>query len=63
MIVGTGDSVATVSFYKSCGFTYSHTIPDFFTQNYDHIIIEDGKILKDMLYFKKALKSIIQLEK
>lgn len=57
MIVGTGDSVSTVSFYRNCGFAYSHTIPDFFTQNYDHLIIEDGKILKDMLYFKRALKS------
>lgn len=55
MIVGTGDSVKTVSFYKSCGFSYSHSIPDFFTHNYDHLIIEEGKILKDMIYFKKTL--------
>lgn len=30
----------------------------FFTHSYDHLIIEEGKILKDMLYFKKALFSI-----
>ena len=58
MTVGTGDSVKTVSFYESCGFSYSHSIPDFFTHSYDHLIIEEGKILKDMLYFKKALFSI-----
>lgn len=57
MIVGTGDSVKPVSFYRSCGFSYSHSIPDFFTHNYDHLIIEEGKILKDMLYFKKTLFS------
>lgn len=55
LIVGTGDSISTVSFYKSCGFRYSHTIPDFFTLNYDHPIIEDGKELKDMLYFHKRI--------
>lgn len=55
MIVGTGDSTQTVSFYKSCGFGYSHTVPDFFTDNYDHPIIEDGKVLKDMIYFSKDI--------
>lgn len=53
MMVGTGNSIQTVSFYKSCGFTYSHTVPDFFTLHYDHPIIEDGKVLTDMIYFKK----------
>lgn len=43
----------TISFYRKCGFHYSHTVPDFFTVNYDHPIEEDGKILKDMLYFRK----------
>lgn len=55
IIVGTGESQMTVSFYKSCGFHYSHLVPDFFTLHYDHPIIEDGKRLKDMLYFKKPL--------
>lgn len=55
MLVGTGDSVQTVSFYKSCGFCYSHTVPDFFTLNYDHPIVEEGKVLKDMIYFRKRL--------
>mgnify|MGYP003214060813 CR=1 FL=1 len=55
MMVGTGDSVTTVSFYRSCGFEYSHSVAGFFTDNYDHIIVEDGKVLTDMLYFRKSL--------
>ena len=53
MLVGTGDSRQTISFYQSCGFTYSHTLPGFFTENYDHPIIEDGKVLTDMIYLRK----------
>lgn len=48
LMVGTGDSRMTISFYQSCGFVYSHTVPDFFTLHYDHPIVEDEKILKDM---------------
>lgn len=55
MLVGTGDSQQTLSFYKSCGFNFSYTIPDFFTRNYDHPIVEDGKILTDMIYFRRSL--------
>lgn len=54
--VGTGDSVQTMSFYQSCNFIYSHTIPDFFTKHYDHPIIEGGRVLKDMIYFKRNLE-------
>ena len=56
MFVGTGDSQQTVGFYRSCGFTYSHTIPDFFTRHYDHPIVEEGKVLRDMICFRKELK-------
>ena len=56
LIVGTGDSRQTTSFYRKYGFAYSHTVPNFFTDNYDHPIIEEGKLLKDMIYFKKELK-------
>ena len=55
LLVGTGESKQTIAFYKSCGFSYSHTVADFFTHNYDHPIIEDGKVLKDMIYFQKKL--------
>ena len=55
LLVGTGESRQTISFYEGCGFTYSHTLPDFFTDNYDHPIVEDGKVLKDMVYLRKVL--------
>lgn len=55
MTVGTGESTKTVSFYKKCGFVYSHSVPDFFTLHYDHPIVEDGRILSDMLYFRKMI--------
>ena len=48
LLAGTGDSGQTFSFYKSCGFMYSHTVANFFLKNYDHPIMEDGKVLKDM---------------
>ncbi|MDR1030218.1 MAG: GNAT family N-acetyltransferase [Treponema sp.] len=52
LLVGTGDSKKTVSFYKNSGFVYSHTLKNFFTNNYDHKIFEDGKQLIDMIYLK-----------
>lgn len=55
MIVGTGDVPSAVGFYKSCGFEYSHRIENFFTYNYDHQMIEDGVLLKDMVYLKQDL--------
>lgn len=51
MIVGTGDVPSAAAFYKSCGFEYSHRIENFFTDNYDHPMIEDGVLLKDMVYY------------
>lgn len=52
MIVGTGNSPITISFYEKCGFIYSHRIPNFFTDNYDHPIFENGQQLIDMIYLK-----------
>ena len=53
--VGTGDSPATVPFYERCGFHRSHSIPNFFTDNYDHPIFECGVQLVDMIYLRKEL--------
>ncbi len=53
MLVGTGDSLLTVPFYENCGFVYSHRVPDFFIDNYDHPIVECGVRLIDMVYFKR----------
>ncbi|NOW05637.1 GNAT family N-acetyltransferase [Clostridium beijerinckii] len=52
MIVGTGDSDLTIPFYKNCGFRVSHRIKNFFTDNYDHPIFENGIQLVDMIYLK-----------
>jgi len=52
LLVGTGNNDKTISFYKNCGFEYSHTVKDFFINNYDHNIFENGKQLKDMIYLK-----------
>jgi len=61
MLVGTGDVPSTVGFYLHCGFTYSHRIENFFTDHYDHIIIEDGIRLTDMVYFEYDLKATAHL--
>lgn len=53
MLVGTGDVLSTLSFYHKCGFAQSHRIKNFFTDNYDHPIIEDGKQLVDMVYLRR----------
>ena len=53
--VGTGDSPTTVPFYDKCGFVRSHSIPNFFTDNYDHPIFECGVQLVDMVYLQKPL--------
>lgn len=55
LLAGTGNSRQTLSFYKSCGFSYSHTVADFFINNYDHLIVEDGEILKDMIYLRRSI--------
>jgi ribosomal protein S18 acetylase RimI-like enzyme len=55
MIVGTGETPTILSFYKSCGFEKSHIIKNFFTNNYDHPMFEDGIKLIDMIYLKKKL--------
>ena len=33
IILGTGETPSTLRFYKSCGYSYSHRIPNFFTDN------------------------------
>lgn len=52
MLVGTGDSPDILSFYHKCGFTESHRIKNFFTDNYDQPMFEKGKQLIDMIYLK-----------
>lgn len=55
LLVGTGDVQKTVGFYEHCGFSFSHRVKDFFVQNYNHPIFEDGVKLKDMVYLKRRI--------
>ncbi|MCM1067605.1 MAG: GNAT family N-acetyltransferase [Muribaculaceae bacterium] len=52
-LLGTGETPSTLRFYHSCGYRLSHRIPNFFIDNYDHPIIEEGIRLCDMLYLVK----------
>lgn len=52
LLAGTGDIPSALGFYQSCGFVESHRIKNFFTDNYDHLMFEDGKQLVDMVYLK-----------
>lgn len=56
ILVGTGENEQTLRFYKKQGFMYSHTLKNFFIQNYDHPIYENGKQLVDMIYLSINLK-------
>jgi len=56
ILVGTGETPAILSFYESCGFEKSHRVKNFFTDNYDHPMFEDGIQLVDMIYLKKELQ-------
>lgn len=53
LLAGTGDSQNAASFYLSCGFMESHRVKNFFIDNYDHPIIENGQQLIDMVYYKR----------
>ena len=55
MIVGTGDVTKTIRFYEKNGFILSNRIKNFFVDNYDHPMYEDGVQLVDMVYLKKEL--------
>ena len=55
MLVGTGDSPKIIQFYRKNGFKISHRVKNFFTDNYDHPMFEDGVQLVDMVYLKRNL--------
>lgn len=50
-----GTSPGNVRFYEACGFRKHHIIKDFFTDNYDHPIFEDGVQLADMIVLRAAI--------
>ena len=55
MLVGTGDNVPILKFYQKNGFIISHKVKNFFIDNYDHLMFEDGIQLIDMIYLSKVL--------
>lgn len=55
--VGTGDSPLTIPFYEKCGFRRFHVIKNFFIDNYDHPIYEDGKQLVDMIILRQEIQN------
>ncbi|PLX11109.1 MAG: GNAT family N-acetyltransferase [Marinilabiliales bacterium] len=55
MLVGTGETPTILSFYENSGFEESYRVKNFFTDNYDHPMFEEGIQLVDMIYLKKDL--------
>ena len=55
VILGTGENETTLNFYKKRGFSEFKRISHFFKDNYKKPVMENGKILDDMIYLKKNL--------
>lgn len=53
--VGTGDCPSILRFYEKCGFVRSGVVKNFFTDNYDHPMFEDGIQLVDMVYLSRSI--------
>lgn len=59
--VGTGDSPLTIPFYEACGFRRVYVVKNFFVDNYDHPIIEQGRRLTDMVYLERPFSLEVPL--
>ena len=57
MYVGTGNCPDILGFYAKYGFTKSHSIENFFIDNYNHPIYEGDIQLVDMIYLKKEIRN------
>ena len=53
--VGTGESPLTLPFYEKSGFEIVGRIKDFFTDHYDHPIVEGGVLLCDMVILERSI--------
>ena len=56
LLVGTGDSDWTLSFYQACGFTESHRVKNYMIDHYNQPIFENGKQLFDQVVLKRKKK-------
>ena len=52
-VMQVGTSEYGTGFYQKVGFTYSHTVKNFFTDHYPEPIVENGMQCVDMIYLKK----------
>ena len=55
LILGTGETPQTLGFYESCGYSVFRRERGFFTKNYSRPIIDNGVLLRDMIYLRKKL--------
>ena len=55
--LGTGEVPSTLAFYRACGFVPFDRIPAFFTRNYPRPIVEEGVLLRDMVYLRRRLSA------
>ena len=55
IILGTGDVPGILYFYGRLGFEITHRIPNYFIDNYDHPMYEEGVMLKDKVYLERKL--------
>ena len=55
--LGTGEVPSTLAFYRACGFVPFDRIPAFFTRNYPRPIVEEGGLLRDMVYLRRRLSA------
>ena len=53
--LSVGTAEAGVAYYEKCGFHYSHTVKNFFTDNYPEPILDNGILCVDMIYLKRQL--------
>ena len=53
LIVGTGESPATLGFYKRCGFRPFGRRKNFFIDHYNHPIVDGGVVLRDMILLRR----------
>lgn len=63
MYAGTGNCEKSIGFYEKCGFINSHIVVNFFVDNYDEPVYEEGTLLTDMVYLKKNLDSEVDVKK